>query len=90
MFLISLSTAALLTCSSDTMKIVLSKSYLASLGYDGTHLQLNDPSCHPVVTDSVTFSFPLASCGTTKKVKQGEKSSVNKLTMAYLRFHNYE
>ncbi|KFQ92045.1 CUB and zona pellucida-like domain-containing protein 1, partial [Nipponia nippon] len=57
-----------LTCSSDSMKIVLSKSYLASLGYDESHLQLNDPSCRPLVTDAVIFSFPLASCGTTKKV----------------------
>ncbi|XP_026707356.1 CUB and zona pellucida-like domain-containing protein 1 [Athene cunicularia] len=56
-----------LTCSSDSMKIVLSKSYLASLRYNETHLQLNDPSCRPVVTESVIFSFPLASCGTTKK-----------------------
>ncbi|XP_075011498.1 CUB and zona pellucida-like domain-containing protein 1 [Calonectris borealis] len=56
-----------LTCSSDSMKIVLSKSYLASLGYNETHLQLNDPSCSPIITDPVTFSFPLASCGTTKK-----------------------
>ncbi|XP_074764013.1 CUB and zona pellucida-like domain-containing protein 1 [Athene noctua] len=56
-----------LTCSSDSMKIVLSKSYLASLGYNETHLQLNDPSCRPVVAESVIFSFPLASCGTTKK-----------------------
>ncbi|XP_010137538.1 PREDICTED: CUB and zona pellucida-like domain-containing protein 1 [Buceros rhinoceros silvestris] len=56
-----------LTCSSESMKIVLSKSYLASLGYNETHLQLNDPSCRPVVTESVIFSFPLASCGTTKK-----------------------
>ncbi|NXX12380.1 CUZD1 protein, partial [Podargus strigoides] len=56
-----------LTCSSDRMTIVLSKSYLASLGYNETHLQLNDPSCSPSVTDSVIFSFPLGSCGTTKK-----------------------
>ncbi|NWU87349.1 CUZD1 protein, partial [Onychorhynchus coronatus] len=56
-----------LTCSSDSMKIVLSKSYLASLGYNEAHLQLIDPSCRPVVTDLVTFSFPLASCGTIKK-----------------------
>uniref|UniRef100_A0A8C3JWY1 CUB and zona pellucida-like domain-containing protein 1 n=1 Tax=Calidris pygmaea TaxID=425635 RepID=A0A8C3JWY1_9CHAR len=56
-----------LTCTSDSMTIVLSKSYLASLGYNETHLQLNDPSCSPLVTDLVTFSFPLASCGTTKK-----------------------
>ncbi|NWH18637.1 CUZD1 protein, partial [Grus americana] len=69
----------LLTCSSDSMKIVLSKSYLASLGYNETHLQLNDPSCRPVITESVIFSFPLASCGTTKKVKW-DKSYV-KLTI---------
>ncbi|NXQ92293.1 CUZD1 protein, partial [Nyctibius grandis] len=56
-----------LTCSSDSMKIVLSKSYLASVGYNETHLQLNDPSCSPFITDSVIFSFPLTSCGTTKK-----------------------
>ncbi|NWI65161.1 CUZD1 protein, partial [Todus mexicanus] len=56
-----------LTCSSDSMKIVLSKSYLASLGFSETHAQLNDPSCRPTVTDSVIFSFPLTSCGTTKK-----------------------
>ncbi|NXW66728.1 CUZD1 protein, partial [Eurystomus gularis] len=56
-----------LTCSSDSMRIVLSKSYLDSLGYSETHLQLNDPSCRPAVTDSVIFAFPLASCGTTKK-----------------------
>ncbi|NXV48892.1 CUZD1 protein, partial [Uria aalge] len=57
----------LLTCSSDSMKIVLSKSYLASLGYNETDLQLSDPSCSPVITNAVIFSFPLASCGTTKK-----------------------
>ncbi|NWX50478.1 CUZD1 protein, partial [Steatornis caripensis] len=57
----------LLTCSSDSMKIVLSKSYLASLGYNETHLRLNDPACSPFVTDSVIFYFPLVSCGTTKK-----------------------
>ncbi|NXS94144.1 CUZD1 protein, partial [Jacana jacana] len=56
-----------LTCSSDSMTIVLSKSYLASLGYNEAHVQLSDQSCRPVVTDSLIFSFPLASCGTTKK-----------------------
>ncbi|XP_061314544.1 CUB and zona pellucida-like domain-containing protein 1 [Pezoporus flaviventris] len=60
--------STLLTCSSDSMKIVLNRSYLASLGYNETHIQVNDPSCSPVITDdSVIFSFPLASCGTTKK-----------------------
>ncbi|NWQ80635.1 CUZD1 protein, partial [Columbina picui] len=58
---------ASLTCSSDSMTIVLSKSYLESLGYNETHLHLNDPTCRPVVTDSIVFSFPLNSCGTTKQ-----------------------
>uniref|UniRef100_A0A672TS77 CUB and zona pellucida like domains 1 n=1 Tax=Strigops habroptila TaxID=2489341 RepID=A0A672TS77_STRHB len=57
----------LLTCSSDSMTIVLNKTYLASLGYNETHVRLNDPSCSPVITDPVIFSFPLASCGTIKK-----------------------
>ncbi|NWR76383.1 CUZD1 protein, partial [Centropus unirufus] len=58
---------AFLTCSSDTMRIALSKAYLASLGYNETQLQLNDPSCRPITTNSVIFSFPLGGCGTTKK-----------------------
>lgn len=69
--------AASLTCSSDRLEIVLSKDYLDSLGYNETHLYLNDPTCRPVSTDPVIFSFPLSSCGTIKKVK-GEKSSANK------------
>ncbi|KAM4774643.1 CUB and zona pellucida-like domain-containing protein 1 [Cyanocitta cristata] len=50
-----------LTCSLNSMRIILSKSYLASLGFSEAYLQLNDPSCRPVITDSVIFSFPLAS-----------------------------
>ncbi|NWR57903.1 CUZD1 protein, partial [Bucorvus abyssinicus] len=71
-----------LTCSSDNMKIVLSKSYLASLGYNKTHLQLNDPSCRPVVTDSVIFSFPLGSCGTTKKDEGHSITYTNIITLS--------
>ncbi|XP_010148419.1 PREDICTED: CUB and zona pellucida-like domain-containing protein 1 [Eurypyga helias] len=72
----------LLTCSSDGMKIVLSKSYLASLGYNETHLELNDPSCSPVVTDSVIFSFPLASCGTTKKEEGQSITYTNTISLS--------
>uniref|UniRef100_A0A8C3GKA7 CUB and zona pellucida-like domain-containing protein 1 n=1 Tax=Cairina moschata TaxID=8855 RepID=A0A8C3GKA7_CAIMO len=56
-----------LTCSSDRLEIVVSKDYLDSLGYNKTHLYLNDPTCRPVSTDPVIFSFPLSSCGTIKK-----------------------
>ncbi|KAK2511195.1 hypothetical protein Q9233_017155 [Columba guinea] len=72
---------ASLTCSSDSMTIVLSKSYLASLGYNETHLHLNDPSCRPVVTDSVIFSFPLSSCGT---IKQDEGQSITYTNVVFL------
>lgn len=47
-----------------------------SIGYNETHLQLNDPSCRPITTDQVIFSFPLNSCETTKEVKRGKKGRV--------------
>uniref|UniRef100_A0A8C5J7B4 CUB and zona pellucida-like domain-containing protein 1 n=1 Tax=Junco hyemalis TaxID=40217 RepID=A0A8C5J7B4_JUNHY len=71
-----------LTCSSDSMRIVLSKPYLASLGFGEAHLQLNDPSCRPVVTDSVIFSFPLASCGTIKKDEGHSITYTNTISLA--------
>ncbi|NWW61421.1 CUZD1 protein, partial [Ifrita kowaldi] len=70
------------TCSSDSMRIVLSKSYLASLGFSEAYLQLNDPSCRPVITDSVTFSFPLASCGTIKKDEGHSITYTNTISLA--------
>ncbi|NWV64038.1 CUZD1 protein, partial [Malurus elegans] len=76
---------ATLTCPSYSMRIVLSKSYLASLGFSEAQLQLNDPSCRPTVTDSeVIFSFPLASCGTIKKEKDESHSITytNTITLA--------
>ncbi|NWV53632.1 CUZD1 protein, partial [Daphoenositta chrysoptera] len=71
-----------LTCSSDSMRIVLSKSYVASLGFSEAHLQLNDPSCRPLVTDSVIFSFPLASCGTIKKDEGLSITYTNSISLA--------
>ncbi|XP_015723058.1 CUB and zona pellucida-like domain-containing protein 1 [Coturnix japonica] len=71
-----------LTCSSDRMTIALSKAYLNSLGYNETHLQLNDPSCRPVTTDQVIFSFPLNSCGTTKKDEDESITYTNVVTIS--------
>uniref|UniRef100_A0A3Q1EFK3 Deleted in malignant brain tumors 1 protein-like n=1 Tax=Acanthochromis polyacanthus TaxID=80966 RepID=A0A3Q1EFK3_9TELE len=34
-------------CSSENMNIVISRSYLSSLGYTGNDLYLNDPNCRP-------------------------------------------
>ncbi|NXK46194.1 CUZD1 protein, partial [Chauna torquata] len=71
-----------LTCSSDRLKIVLSKAYLDSLGYNETHVQLNDPSCRPVTTDPVVFSFPLSSCGTTKEDEGQSITYTNIITLS--------
>ncbi|NXD11119.1 CUZD1 protein, partial [Nothocercus nigrocapillus] len=69
-----------LTCSSERMEIVLSKSYLDSLGYNSTHLQLNDASCSPISTDPVIFSFPLTSCGTVKTAEGQTITYTNTIT----------
>uniref|UniRef100_A0A3P9M1F5 CUB and zona pellucida-like domains 1, tandem duplicate 1 n=1 Tax=Oryzias latipes TaxID=8090 RepID=A0A3P9M1F5_ORYLA len=51
-------------CSSDSMHIVLDRSYLNSLGYDGHSLYLRDPYCRPQISYyNVVFSFPLNTCG---------------------------
>ncbi|XP_066477540.1 CUB and zona pellucida-like domain-containing protein 1 [Tiliqua scincoides] len=62
-----------LSCSSDTMSVILSKSYLDALGYDENDLALNDPTCKPVSFNPVTFTFPLNSCGTLKKTGEDHR-----------------
>ncbi|CAL8391408.1 unnamed protein product [Arctogadus glacialis] len=55
-------------CSSDNMNIVIEKSYLDSLGYDGNSLYLNDQYCRPQISAfQVIFSFPVNTCGTAQK-----------------------
>ncbi|XP_027134033.1 deleted in malignant brain tumors 1 protein isoform X1 [Larimichthys crocea] len=59
-------------CSSDNMNIVIQKSYLESLGYDGQSLYVNDQYCRPRVSSyQVVFSFPINSCGTVRKFENG-------------------
>ncbi|CAN9499685.1 unnamed protein product [Ophioblennius macclurei] len=54
-------------CTSDTMTIVIQRSYLNSLGYSSNDLYVNDETCRPTVsTSQVVFSFPIESCGTVK------------------------
>lgn len=60
---------ASLTCFSDKMRAIISKSYLASLKYSENNLQLSDPTCRPRISNVVDFSIPLNGCGTIKKVK---------------------
>ncbi|XP_023273801.1 CUB and zona pellucida-like domain-containing protein 1 isoform X2 [Seriola lalandi dorsalis] len=59
-------------CSSDNMNIVIERSYLNSLGYDGHSLYLDDPYCRPQVSRyQVVFSFPINTCGTARKFENG-------------------
>ncbi|XP_056147825.1 deleted in malignant brain tumors 1 protein-like [Lampris incognitus] len=60
-------------CSSENMTIVISRSYLSSMGYyDGYSLYLNDPYCRPKVSSyQVIFSFPINTCGTERKFERG-------------------
>ncbi|XP_022619226.1 deleted in malignant brain tumors 1 protein-like [Seriola dumerili] len=60
-------------CSSDNMNIVIERSYLNSLGYDGHSLYLDDPYCRPQVSRyQVVFNFPINTCGTARKFENGK------------------
>uniref|UniRef100_A0A667X5X5 CUB and zona pellucida-like domains 1, tandem duplicate 1 n=1 Tax=Myripristis murdjan TaxID=586833 RepID=A0A667X5X5_9TELE len=59
-------------CSSDNMNIVISRSYLTSMGYGGHDLYLNDQYCRPQITSyQVIFSFPVNTCGTIRRFENG-------------------
>ncbi|XP_029554355.1 deleted in malignant brain tumors 1 protein isoform X4 [Salmo trutta] len=65
-------------CSSDNMNIVIQRSYLISLGYDGNNLYLNDQHCRPQVNSfQVVFSFPINTCGTQRKFENGRVKYIN-------------
>lgn len=78
---------ASLTCSSDMITVILSKSYLDSLGYNENDLALNDAACRPNASNPVTFSFPFNSCGTIKEVRNHQESETkpnNQTTVSLL------
>ncbi|CAL8299181.1 unnamed protein product [Merluccius merluccius] len=59
-------------CSADNMTIVIQKSYLNSLGYNGEELYLDDPYCRPHISAyQVTFNFPVNYCGTSRTFENG-------------------
>ncbi|XP_035519622.1 deleted in malignant brain tumors 1 protein isoform X2 [Morone saxatilis] len=67
-------------CSSDNMNIVIERTYLNSLGYDGHSLYLNDPHCRPQVSRyQVVFSFPINTCGNIRKFENGRVVYTNTL-----------
>ncbi|XP_028628385.1 CUB and zona pellucida-like domain-containing protein 1 [Grammomys surdaster] len=69
-----------LSCASDKMRVIISKSYLQSLNYNENNLQLNDPTCRPSVSNVIEFSIPLHECGTTKKIEDHTISYTNRIT----------
>ncbi|XP_078291052.1 CUB and zona pellucida-like domain-containing protein 1 [Panthera onca] len=70
-----------LTCSSDKMRVIISKSYLGLLKYSENNLQLNDPTCRPKISNVVEFSIPLDGCGTVKKVEDHSITYTNIITL---------
>ncbi|XP_074092298.1 CUB and zona pellucida-like domain-containing protein 1 [Macrotis lagotis] len=72
---------ASLSCSSDKMTAIISKSYLESLHYNENDLQLNDPLCRPRVSNVLEFSIPLNECGTIKQVKNHTITYTNIITI---------
>ncbi|XP_034754329.1 deleted in malignant brain tumors 1 protein-like [Etheostoma cragini] len=67
-------------CSSDNMNIVIERTYLNSLGYDGHSLYLNDPHCRPQVsTYQVVFNFPINTCGNIRKFENDRVVYTNTL-----------
>uniref|UniRef100_A0A8D0DCX9 CUB and zona pellucida-like domains 1, tandem duplicate 2 n=1 Tax=Sander lucioperca TaxID=283035 RepID=A0A8D0DCX9_SANLU len=79
-FITSLTKKMELDCSSDNMIIVIERTYLNSLGYDGHSLYLNDPHCRPQVsTYQVVFNFPINTCGNIRKFENGRVVYTNTL-----------
>jgi len=62
-----------LTCSSDKMRAIISKSYLESFTYNVNNIQLNNSTCRPKISNVVEFSIPLDGCGTIKKANQAAR-----------------
>uniref|UniRef100_G3UK41 CUB and zona pellucida-like domain-containing protein 1 n=1 Tax=Loxodonta africana TaxID=9785 RepID=G3UK41_LOXAF len=73
-----------LTCFSDKMRVILSKSYLESFNYNENNLQLIDPTCRPKVSNVVEFSIPLDGCGTIKKAEDHSITYTNIVTLTPL------
>ncbi|EHH65083.1 hypothetical protein EGM_18427 [Macaca fascicularis] len=71
-----------LTCSSDRMRVIISKSYLEAFNSNGNTLQLKDPTCRPKLSNVVEFSIPLNGCGTIRKVEDQSITYTNIITFS--------
>ncbi|XP_062862824.1 CUB and zona pellucida-like domain-containing protein 1 [Trichomycterus rosablanca] len=59
-------------CSSDSMNIIIRKSYIDALGFSWSDLYLDDHRCRASTNYyDVTFNFPLNTCGSSRKVQNG-------------------
>ncbi|XP_018409166.1 PREDICTED: CUB and zona pellucida-like domain-containing protein 1 [Nanorana parkeri] len=58
-----------LSCSGDSMTVVINPNYIDSLGYNANELTLNDKTCAPNSANPVVFEVPFGSCGTVKKLQ---------------------
>ncbi|XP_037398032.1 CUB and zona pellucida-like domain-containing protein 1 isoform X3 [Pygocentrus nattereri] len=63
---------ARVACSSDSMTIVIERSYLNSLGISWQNLYVDDHRCRPSANSyEVSFNFPINLCGTNKTTNKG-------------------
>uniref|UniRef100_A0AAY4AZX9 CUB and zona pellucida-like domains 1, tandem duplicate 1 n=1 Tax=Denticeps clupeoides TaxID=299321 RepID=A0AAY4AZX9_9TELE len=64
----------------DNVNIVISTSYLNSVGYSGHDLYLNDQNCRPSISSyQVVFNFPINECGTVREFISGRVMYKNAL-----------
>ncbi|XP_063819374.1 CUB and zona pellucida-like domain-containing protein 1 [Pseudophryne corroboree] len=58
-----------LSCSGESMTVILTPDYINSLGYNANELTLIDKSCVPKSVDPIVFEVPYRGCDTIKKVE---------------------
>ncbi|KAM5142287.1 CUB and zona pellucida-like domain-containing protein 1 [Mantella aurantiaca] len=58
-----------LSCSGESMTVIVNPDYINSLGYNANELTLIDKTCVPSSTNPIVFEVPFKSCGTVKKVE---------------------
>ncbi|XP_040293008.1 CUB and zona pellucida-like domain-containing protein 1 isoform X1 [Bufo bufo] len=58
-----------MSCSGDSMLVVLNPAFINAQGYSASNLTLIDPSCVAQSADPLVFEVPYYGCGTVKKVE---------------------
>ncbi|XP_069468092.1 deleted in malignant brain tumors 1 protein-like isoform X2 [Ambystoma mexicanum] len=69
-----------LTCSADSMQVVITTAHFRTLGYSPRELSLNNPNClSKVGEDLIIYDIPYSGCGTVKQVENGTITYSNTL-----------